>query len=760
VVQLGGRVSTAYAARLLGDLGATVYDLRPVDPDEARPESFRRALQLSSGRNKIRVEPPAAADLAALLERVDVVFTDESGPRPEGLPAHVVVVDTTDFGDSGPRAHWHGSDLIDVAYGGGCQQNGEADRSPLRPPAYVAEHEIGVGAAVAALIALAAARRDGLGQHVEVSGVDSWATIQTAIGLLEFVFQGRVAGRAGRRFPGRPYPYGILPSADGDVRLICLQGREWVRSLEMMGDPEWGSDPKYRDRLTNQEQHADELDELVGRWLGVRTKDEVLAAAIEYKVAWAPLRVVEEVLREPQLTSRGFFVEHDGVRTTGFPARFGDAPHQVRIPAISTPVPAVEVLRELPERAPQPETAPDTRAPLAGLTVLDFGWAWAGGVVGSILADYGADVIKIESMRRLDPMRMDRPLLGGDDGTEQSSLHHNVNRNKRSVSVDISTPKGAELVRGLAEKADVLIENLSPGALAKYGLDHASLSAKNDRLVYLSLNAVGTDGPLAGLRAYAPVLTALSGIDSLTGYTDGQVIGLQHGIGDPNASLHGVLAILAALHERDRTGKGRLIDLSQLESLVSLVGPHLVASQLGQTTVPIGNRDPLMAPHGIYPTGEEDRWVAIAVRSDEDWQALRTAIGSPDWAGAHLDGLAGRLAAQDELDKQLAEWTATRDRWEIAELLQAAGVAATPLLDTGDRFSDDHLQGREVYTVVEHPVVGSEFIYNVPWRLDRTPGEVTEPAPLLGQHTADVLQEYLGKSGDEVEALRRDGALA
>jgi benzylsuccinate CoA-transferase BbsF subunit len=356
--------------------------------------------------------------------------------------------------------------------------------------------------------------------------------------------------------------------------------------------------------------------------------------------------------------------------------------------------------------------------------VLDFGWAWAGGVVGSVLADFGADVVKVESRARLDPMRMDRPLLHEENAIEQGSLHQSVNRNKRSIAIDITQPRGAELVRELALTSDVMVENLSPGALDRHGLGYAELAAGNPRLVYLSLGAVGRDGPLRGIRSYAPVITALAGLDALTGYPGERILGLQQGIADPNASLHGVLAVLAALAERDRSGKGQLVDVSQLESLVSLIGGHVVALQLGaDVDRAIGDRDTAAAPHGVYPAAGDDAWVAIACTGDPEWSALREVIGDPEWARApELASAAGRLARVDELDARIGEWTATRDRWDIAQRLQARGVPAAPLLDTADRFADDHLQARGIYASVDHPILGSEMIYGVPWRLSRTPG--------------------------------------
>jgi crotonobetainyl-CoA:carnitine CoA-transferase CaiB-like acyl-CoA transferase len=751
VIELGRGVGTGFAARLLADLGATVVRVGRSDRTGPLAEALRRSLD----RGKLDV---AGRDdeLADLRDWCDILITPDDGGDAgllarltAGAPARQVVVRVSEFGLDGPRSGWRGTELLAAAYGGGCQMNGEPGRAPLRPPPFVADHELGVNVAIAALLGRIAARRDGVGQDAEVSSVDSWATVQTAIGTLEYIFQGRVAMRAGRRFGGRAYPYTMLACADGEIRLICLQGREWARSLEMMGSPAWGRDPRFANRMVNQAEHADELDGLIEQWLAERDKDDVLADAIKHKVPWVPVRLLDEVRHEPQLRHRDFFWADGELELPGVPAVFSR----------TQPVPPAAEDRDWRGAAvPEPAAVPRSDPPLSGLTVLDFGWAWAGGVVGSVLADFGADVIKIESQRRLDPMRMDRPLLPGGDSVEQSGLHHNVNRNKRSLAVDVTTVEGADLVRRLAAGADVLVENFSPGALDRQGLGPAALTALNPGLVYLSVGAVGADGPLTGVRAYAPVLTALSGVDALVGYPGEPPLGLQHGLADPNAGLFGVLCCLAALLEREHSGRGQHVDLSQLEALVSLLGVQLAAEQLDPGSVaPLGDRDPRMTPHGIFRCLGEDRWVAIACPDDAAWRALADAMGGPD--DPALATAEGRREREVELEDAIGRWTATLTPDEAAERIQRAGGYAAPLLDTADRFADPHLQARGTYVAVEHPVVGTEFVYGPPWRLGRTPGSVRTAAPLLGQHTDEILGERLGLPDDEIARLREKGVL-
>jgi crotonobetainyl-CoA:carnitine CoA-transferase CaiB-like acyl-CoA transferase len=762
VLEVAGRIPSAYCGRLLADLGADVVLVgEPREPLVPEGPPLSRGLWMALHRNKRRSAIALGSDgWRSALADADLVIVEGGPAVVEGLgldaarPEHLVVTAISSFGQAGLRSHWIGSDLVDAAYGGGCNTNGEPGRPPLRAPASLGDHELGVNAAVASLVALAAADRDGLGQLVDVSGVDAWATLQTGLAILEFMFQGRQERRVGHRAGGRAYPYTLLPCKDGMIRLICLVGREWKRAIEMMGDPDWAFDSRYADRMRNQELYADELDALVGAWLAEHTTAEVLAAADEHRVPCVPIQSLSDVLDDAHLAFHHYFWADRELRLPGHPARLSRTPARWRSSAPVDPVPGSAFT--------SPRTACPTReaaeAPLAGIRVLDFGWAWAGSVLGGILGDFGADVIKIESVGKLDPMRMDRQLVGDKPDYNQGALHHNTNRNKRSVEIDLGADGGPDAVRRLVEHSDVFVENLSTGVMARYGLDYDTLKEINPRLVYVSIAATSRSGPYANLRCYAPILTALAGIDALTGYEGERMVGLRQGFADPNASLHATVATLAALRERQRSGLGQYVEVSQLESLVSMLGGYLAALQLGDAEVAkaIGDADPLYAPHNVYPTLGEDRWVAIACTSDAEWEALRLAMGAPEWsADPSLSEAAVRVARRDWLDERIAKWTATRDAWAIAEQLQDAGVPAAPLLTSEDRMSDEHLFSREALVIVDHPVVGSELIHGVPWRLDRTPGRVRAAAPLLGADTAAVFAEVLG---EEAPALAHTGA--
>ena len=398
--------------------------------------------------------------------------------------------------------------------------------------------------------------------------------------------------------------------------------------------------------------------------------------------------------------------------------------------------------------------------PLDGHRVLDFGWVLAGAVPGMILADMGAEVIKVETRQRMDYMRLGRPITGDQPDPEQNPMFHNVNRGKRSITLNTTRPEAVALARRLAVECDVVIENFSPGVMERLGLDYGTLSRDNPRLVMASITSNGQTGPLRDLRAYAPSIGALSGLDSTMGYEPaegegGRPLGLKHAYADLCGALHAVFAIVAALRQRNRTGRGQHIDVSMLRATVSTMGAGLMEYELtGRVPQPRGNYDPVMSPYGNYPCQGEDAWVSIAVRTEEEWQGLVEAMGRLDWAGAPMFASRyARLNHRRELDTRLSEWTRERTPWEVTELLQSHGVAAFPVLDAEGRLFNPHFQERGLYSDIEHPALGTEPIFNLMWQLSRTPPRIQRHAPLLGEHNREVFCGLLGLDEDEVSRL-------
>jgi len=411
--------------------------------------------------------------------------------------------------------------------------------------------------------------------------------------------------------------------------------------------------------------------------------------------------------------------------------------------------------------------------PLDGLRVLDFGWVAVGPVIGSLLAEMGAEVIKIESSRRLDYCRLlpptpsvrreqpDRTPVAAD--LDMVSMFHNYNRGKLGITVDLRHPGAPALLRRLVARSDVVLENFSPGVLRRIGLHYEALREVRPDLVMISCSAAGQDGPWSELKTFAPSLSSLAGLEVLIGYPGERVLGaLAYGYADPSNAHHGALAVLAALWHRQRTGQGQYIDMSQLEATVGLtVEPLMDWFMNGRVWGRQGNDHLSMAPHGHYPCRGDDAWVSIAVEDDGAWTRLVAALGDVPWAREpRFAALAGRRAHLAELDARLAEWTRERTGWEATEILQRAGVAAFPVYGLDEQAADPHFQARGLMARPEHPRIGPMQVYAHPIKLGATPGGVTATAPMLGEHNDHVFRELLGLSAVEIERLRAEGVIA
>jgi len=399
--------------------------------------------------------------------------------------------------------------------------------------------------------------------------------------------------------------------------------------------------------------------------------------------------------------------------------------------------------------------------PLQGIRVLDFGTAWAGPAIGEILSDLGAEVIKIESRTKLDGMRVGRPMVGdvikGDAGNEPElqPIFHSLNRGKKSLTIDFKTPEGLKLLRDLVVVSDVTTDNFSPGVLDRAGIGYLDLVRLKPDIIVQSMSGAGATGPLANIVAYAPTTTALSGTTSLVGTEDGRNVMPQRGYGDANAAIHAAIAILLALHHREQTGRGQWIDVGEVETASVLLGePFADYFMNGRVATPRGTYHPAMSPHNIYPSEGDDAWVAIAVTSDQEWRSFCAAIGKPDIADqpAFADAVQ-RVRNRKELDGIVSAWTRQKTPRDAADALQAAGVAAEPVMNAHDHYFDPGFNHRKAWVEVEHPILGNITLPAVPWRLSDTPCKITNHAPTLGQHNGYVCRDLLGVPQERVDDL-------
>ena len=379
----------------------------------------------------------------------------------------------------------------------------------------------------------------------------------------------------------------------------------------------------------------------------------------------------------------------------------------------------------------------------------------AGAIPGMVLADMGAEVIKVETRQRLDYMRQGRPIIGTERDPEQHPMFHNVNRGKLSVTLNTNHPEAVDLARRLVAHSDVVLENFSPGVMERLDLGYQELRAIKEDIVMVSISSHGQTGPLRDLRAYAPSIGAMAGLDSTLGYEGERPLGLKHAYADISGALHAVFATVAALHQRRKTGRGQYVDLSMLRATVATMGAGLMEYEAtGRVLAPMGNYDPAMAPYGNYPCQGEDRWVSIAVANDEEWLGLVTAMGTPDWTTEdRFTSRYQRHRHRQELDEHMSRWTRQRDAWEITEVLQSHGVAAIPVMDAEERLYDRHNRERGLYQEIEHPALGVEPIFNLMWNLEKTPPEIRGHAPTLGQHNQQIFGRVLGMTEEEIRHL-------
>lgn len=752
VVECGDWISAPFCARLLADLGADVVKVvRPGGGPRVLERSGMRAY-LDTGKRIVACADDEAArreDLAGLLEGADV-FVENLPPGErtrlgldfatlEAAHPRLVAVSLSPFGRSGPWAAHPGTDICAQAAASVPYGLGAKGREPLRIPYDQADYQAALHATAAALCALHERHTSGRGQGIDISTAQVMGYL---VGGMH-----RLAAKSGRVWQrqdsimGRA-PMGFFECKDGFV-IVALQKRQHRDAF---------------DTLTGRPEDAEFFTHLMG-WLRDHTRRELLELAVANdKVVLGIAQHADEVLASPQYAHRDLWVRaetDDGAVRFPKPAyRFSATPVVVRelgedtAPAAWGP--------QAPERTlPDPDREPERWPALDGVRVLEFGWNWAGPMCGQLLADMGAEVIRIETAGRQDEMRF---------RDHASWFFCNTNRSTLSTTINVAGDEGATLVRELAARSDIVLDNLAAGVMARNGLGYADLAAVKDDIIVVSMSMAGQDGPERGLRGFASIATAYSGLELMVGYGEDDISTglLTFGLGDATVAIQGAIAALAALEHRCRTGAGQFIDVSQIDAAVAtLAEPLLEYQSTGAVAGPQGNRHSTFAPHGLYPTLGEDRWVAVAVTDDRQWRALAALIGRAEWAGdADLATAAGRRARAAEIDAAVTAWTSGQDRDAAAEALWTAGVPAAPLLELVER--DAHPQFTQRGFTIEHDAAGWDpcHVYATPWLLDATPARMQRPAPLLGEHNDHVWRDLLALDAAEIERLQKSGVLA
>ncbi|MGC2442914.1 CaiB/BaiF CoA transferase family protein [Candidatus Binatus sp.] len=394
------------------------------------------------------------------------------------------------------------------------------------------------------------------------------------------------------------------------------------------------------------------------------------------------------------------------------------------------------------------------------LRVLDISMGWAGPLVGQMFVEMGAEVIKVEDTHHFDWWRGSLSVAPPEmQPIERAAVFNTANRGKRGVTLDLASARGIEILKRLIEVSDILIENFSPGVMERLGLAYETASAINQRLIMISMPSFGLDGPECNARGYGNTVEAMAGVTGLTGYHDGdgQRYTLSNALGDPVAGLHGVFALMVAIRERERSGRGQLIELAQVESLIPFVAEAILDFQFTEKLPAArGNRHREHAPHGIYRCAGDDNWIALACETDEQWRGLASALGINDGRFATASS---RKANEDALDAEVSRAIAALSADDCVARIRDAGVLVAPVNSAPAVMADPQIQSREYFVTVERAVVGTHLYPGAVARLPETPLRADAPAPLLGEHNRQVFAELLGMTNDQITELERSGVI-
>jgi crotonobetainyl-CoA:carnitine CoA-transferase CaiB-like acyl-CoA transferase len=782
--------SGAYCGKLLADLGADVVlvespdgspmrrigPFHPAASPAQRPEASLFFWHFNAGKRSVTLDLEAPAgqrqflQLAAGADLVVESFSPGSMRKQQvgydalsAVNSALVLTSITAFGQTGPYSEFRGSDLIAQALGGLVYVNGLEDAEPLQGFGLPAYHTAAVWAAIGSLLALLDRQRTGCGQWVDIS-VHACATAALEHATSLYRSAKVIARRNGALHWTRAFRSGrcrdghIAHGLIGDWTALA----EWVsaeRAGRELNDAVW-ADPDYR-----YENHEG-LFAILDRWAAGLSADAVAEAAQLRRLPYAALQPLDALLSNPQVRARNYFlpVDYDipstTVQQTATPFRFREcsrrapqrAPHRGEHNSQVLGQFRDEVLKATGSILPVAQFEPTLR----GLRVLDFTWAVAGPLTTRILADQGAEVIKVE-----------RP--GTQRDVESPGLATNLNRGKKSIAIDMAKDRGLALVRDLIAVCDVVVDNFSPRVLRNWGLAADTLHREYPRLIAIGMSAFGASGPFSEHVGYGPTLQAAAG-HSLMMWQRDSPAGWGFSYSDVVAGHMAALATLTAVWQRQQTGRGQWIDLSQFETLIAASGPALLAMQAGSLQPP-GNdsQEAEASPHGVYRCADEadegasnDRWCAIAVFGERDWQRLVYALGSPAWTADHRFAThAQRRLHRAELDAHLLYWTRQMRAEEVMSRLQAAGITAGIVANAKDLCERDPQLRHRGYFATVRSENGRCF------EVDGAPllraGEAMIPptrASRVGEHTDEILSQLLRCDPQTLTALRRDQIVA
>ncbi|HUM08458.1 MAG TPA: CoA transferase [Acidocella sp.] len=768
----------AAIGRLLAELGADVIRVEPPEGAVDRREGLlvggvslgfaaanlgKRAVALDFGTAEGR------DNFAALVGTADILIENTRPGSAEaalldvpGIHARhpaLVILSATDFGQEGSYRSWQATGPVLHALSSQLARSGIPGRAPLLPPGDLPYECAVPQAAFVVLAAYLNRLKTGYGDHLDFSVLDGVSqTLDPGYGI----FGSGTGGITGAMLPrGRPearHQYPIFACADGYVRICILAARQWRGMFEWMGQPEEFSDPSFNSMPVRYASPT--LLPAIARLFADKTRAELEAAGQHYGVPTAGVLSLEEALATDQVKARKVFVPMD--IAPGISAPFPDGVMEIDghragirgpVPVLASYQPQDFAVAAKPHDPAPPSSPPQRQYPLAGLRVLCFGVIVVGAEQSRLLADLGAEVIKIENS--------DFP-----DGSRQVMQNKNAlmlssyaagHRNKSSLGLNLRTPEGKALLHELVGQADIIFSNFKPGTLESLGLDYDSLSAINPRLIMVDSSAFGPTGPWSRRMGYGPLVRASTGFtaqwcypgepdsfsDALTVYPDHV------------AARIGVIGTLALLIRRQRTGCGGTVSVAQSEVMLSHMAVKIAETVLVHEGKPLGGGPEFDAPWGVFACAGDDEWCVVTSRGDADWQALCGVIGRPDLAADQtLATAAGRDAQRSRIDQAVGAWLETRNPQEAMTLLQSAGVPAGEMLRVVDLPEFGYFKERGFFCKVTHPLIPEPFyLENAPVRSELLPDPQQNPAPLMGEQTVEVARDLLGLSPNEITQL-------
>ncbi|MGI9600874.1 MAG: CaiB/BaiF CoA transferase family protein [Acidimicrobiales bacterium] len=764
--------------RLLADLGADVIRVEPSGGANSRSAvplhdgvslwfAFRNA-----GKRSVELDlddDAARSQLTELLATADVVI-DTTAPgqhrhddlRPDDIGRrhpHLVVLAMTDFGSTGPYATYAATDSTIHALAGMVFKAGVLDREPLLPPGTIAYDAASVTASFAVLSALWQGRHSGAGQVIDfsvteaVAQLSDWSMPNAAIQINQGTVPTEIRNGSGP-------VYAIFACSEGYVRLVILSPRQWHAMLDWLGNPDYLQDPELESFMGRFGIADAVLNPLYEELFATMTMQEVAAEAQQRGIVCTPVLTPAAVLANEHFASRHTFTAAELAEGVSgrMPSGFWEIDGLRQGPR--GPVPAVgqhtaDVFDDLGPVRTAPSEPLVPAAPLDGLRVMDFGHGGVGVEAGRMLAEYGAEVMKIESRTYVDFIRV---VTGG----EMSPSFASSSRSKKGLGINAKEPEGVELLRRFAAQSDIVIENNSTGTMDEMGLGFDQLTAANPGVVLVSSQLMGSRGEWAAWKGYGPNTQPTGGLVHLWDYeTDGAPAGSGSIFPDHLAGRICAVGALAALLGKEHHGRPSHVEVAQIEVVTGMLGDLLLQESLDPgSVVPTGNRRAQGAPWGMYRCAGAEQWIAISVETDQQWDGLVEALGRPAWAlEADLADAAGRQAAADRIDEHLSAFVADRDRYDVQTLLQQHGVPAGVMLTGGDQITDPHLVARGYIVAVDQQGSGLMALEGQAFRASGMTDAIITQAPMLGEHTDQLCRDVVGLTTDEIERLYEAGVL-